>query len=434
MYVCIKREKRKHRFLANNIYKTRFIYLCTKLKIRNHTDMITILEETTKYPLQLIGKMVGVCHNSPVDSVDKNIERAKTCIKSGHGRVLEFPNVAMIIDGYSARVIREWYTHIGCLPTRLQTSTRYVNCENFDFITPNCLTTEQKNVYKSTMNMIKDGYKKLINLNMSREDAANILPLGMTTKIVDKRNLRNLIDMSRQRMCGKAYWEYRNLFKEIIDNLKDISNEWAWIINNCFHPKCKELGYCPEINSCKNIVKAKKIELNDEEIFERAKKADRSIINLSKELLSIKDKYGNTPIHYLAEKGVKEVLKLPKELLMIKNNDGNTPIHYLAVRGIKEVLTLDKELLMIPNMFGSTPIHWLAKRGVKEILTLDKELLMIHNMFGSTPIHWLARRGVKEVLTLDKELLSIKDEDGCTPIHCLAKKGIDIPEELKDLI
>ena len=326
--------------------------------------MITLLEETTKYPLQLIGKMVGVCQNSPTDNIDKNIERAKTCIKSGHGRVLEFPNIAMIIDGYSARVIREWYTHIGCLPTRLQTSTRYVDCKNFGFITPNCLTMEQKNVYDSTMNIIKEGYEKLINLNMSREDAANILPLGMTTKIVDKRNLRNLIDMSRQRMCKKAYWEYRNLFKEIVDNLKNISDEWVWIINNCFHPKCEELGYCPEIKSCKNVVKAKKIELRDG-VFERAKKGDKSILKLPKELLMIKDKYGWTPIHWLARNGVKEVLDLDNELLIIQDTDGWIPIHWLAKRGVKEVLNLPKELLMIQNIDGCTPVHYLAKRGIE---------------------------------------------------------------------
>lgn len=252
--------------------------------------MITILEETTKYPLQLIGKMVGVCHNSPTDSVDKNIERAKNCIKSGHGRVLEFPNVSMIIDGYSARVIREWYTHIGCLPTRLQTSTRYVDCENFEFIVPNKITEEQNKIYNETMNMIKDGYKKLIQMNMSKEDAANILPLGMTTKIVDKRNLRNLIDMSRQRMCTKAYWEYRKLFNEIITSLKTISDEWVWIIENCFHPKCTELGYCPESKSCGRVLETKKIELSDEEIFNRAMVGDKSILTLPKEKLMIQIK------------------------------------------------------------------------------------------------------------------------------------------------
>ena len=34
------------------------------------------------------------------------------CILSGHGRVMEYVNVEMVLKGYSARVEREWYTHI----------------------------------------------------------------------------------------------------------------------------------------------------------------------------------------------------------------------------------------------------------------------------------------------------------------------------------
>ena len=54
---------------------------------------IKILEEyTTKTPLQLIGEMAGVCWGAKLDK-DKNIARAFDCIKSGHGRVEELPDV-----------------------------------------------------------------------------------------------------------------------------------------------------------------------------------------------------------------------------------------------------------------------------------------------------------------------------------------------------
>ena len=83
-----------------------------------------------------------------------------------------------------------------------------------------------------------------------REDSAMCLPLGMTTKVVDKRNLRNLMDMSRQRMCTRAYWEYRQMFKDICNALSEISDEWKWVVDNLFTPKCEQLGYCPEKKSC----------------------------------------------------------------------------------------------------------------------------------------------------------------------------------------
>ena len=76
------------------------------------------------------------------------------------------------------------------------------------------------------------------------------LPLGMTTRIVDKRNLRNLIDMSRNRMCQRAYWEYRELFDDISGALSRYSDEWEMITDHLFMPKCEMFGYCPEKHGC----------------------------------------------------------------------------------------------------------------------------------------------------------------------------------------
>ena len=90
-----------------------------------------ILEYTTKTPLQMIGEMAGICWGSDIEDQKKNYKRAIDCIESGHGRVIEFPDVYMELSGYSAKVIRELYTHIGGQPTRLQASTRYINYTNF---------------------------------------------------------------------------------------------------------------------------------------------------------------------------------------------------------------------------------------------------------------------------------------------------------------
>ena len=219
--------------------------------------MITILETTTKNPISLMGERAGICWGADISDPKKNYQRGLDCIKSGHGRVMEFVNVEMVIEGYSARVIREWYTHIGGAPTRLQESTRYVNCDNFDYVIPPTISNDfaRQGSYVALMTLIKHTYENLINDGASREDAAMILPLGMKTKIVDKRNLRNLVDMSRQRMCGRAYIEYRQLFFHLSRALRDYSDEWKELIDMLFYPKCEELGYCPEKNSCGKMPK-----------------------------------------------------------------------------------------------------------------------------------------------------------------------------------
>lgn len=213
---------------------------------------VTILNETTLNPITLIGERAGICWGADTRNKEKNYKRGMDCILANHGRTLEFVNVEMILDGYSARVIREWYTHLGGSPTRLQASTRYIDYKNFEYVTPLTITKkpQAKLAYDAIMSAISSGCAELEELDIPREDIAMLLPLGMTTKIVDKRNLRNLIDMSKNRMCTRAYWEYRELFRDICNELRERSREWEWIVDNLFLPKCEELGYCPERKSC----------------------------------------------------------------------------------------------------------------------------------------------------------------------------------------
>lgn len=219
---------------------------------------VLILEETTKHPITLMGSRAGICWGSDISDQEKNYKRGLDCLTSGHGRVMEYVNVEMVLDGYSARVIREWYTHIGGSPTRLQASTRYVNYNDFSYVTPAAIAQNEKARmhYEEMMRQISETCAYLEQeCGIAREDAAMLLPLGMTTKIVDKRNLRNLVDMSRQRMCGRAYHEYRALFQDISTALAMQSEEWAYLVEHYFLPKCELLGYCPETRSCGRMPK-----------------------------------------------------------------------------------------------------------------------------------------------------------------------------------
>ena len=213
---------------------------------------VTILKETTEYPIELMGRRAGCCWGADTSDAVKNYKRGFDCLKANHGRVLEYVNVEMILDGYSARVIREWYTHIGGAPTRLQESTRYINYENFDFVMPKSIqdSPNASVIYIGLMKRIGEVAGHLEKSGIPREDAAMSLPLAMKTRIVDKRNLRNLIDMSRNRMCARAYWEFRTLMYDICSELRNINEEWKYIVDHYMMSKCDALGYCPETKSC----------------------------------------------------------------------------------------------------------------------------------------------------------------------------------------
>ncbi|WP_305180565.1 FAD-dependent thymidylate synthase [Ileibacterium valens] len=211
---------------------------------------VTIQTETTKEPLNLIGYQAGVCWHADTTDKEKNIKRALNCINSHHDRLLEFPQIYLTIEGVSIRCMREFYTHIGGLPTRLQDSTRRVNYLEADYYVP---YTNQDDplakVYINSMAAISKEYKKMLEAGISVENAGYALPLALTSTVNVRMNLRELIAMCGQRMCLKALREYVILMRLIVRALCDYSDDYKKI-SYLLVPKCKQLGYCPESEPC----------------------------------------------------------------------------------------------------------------------------------------------------------------------------------------
>ena len=228
---------------------------------------IELLDGTTEFPLQKCGYNAGICWAAPLDDKDKNIKRAISCIKAGHGRVLEYVDIELVIDEVSARCLRELYTHIGGAPTRLQSSTRYVSEQDgFGYYTPPKIENDiaNKTIFTEGMASIQKAYNGLLENGVTKEDAANLLPLGMDSKMVWKINLRALINFMNRRLCLRALKEIRDLSTEIKKQLAAKNEEWAWIADNLFVPTCEiykyrnsQLVFCPEQQCCG---KHKKIE------------------------------------------------------------------------------------------------------------------------------------------------------------------------------
>lgn len=88
--------------------------------------------------------------------------------------------------------------------------------------------------------------RDLKELEIPNEDLTNLLPLAYDTTMVLKINLRALIHMFHVRACTCAYWEYREFMKELKDLLGGLDEEWKFIADNYFVPKCVAIGYCTE--------------------------------------------------------------------------------------------------------------------------------------------------------------------------------------------
>lgn len=215
--------------------------------------MITILPSTTKKPLQIIGAMAGVCWDANVTDEKKNIERAIDCIVSGHGRVMEWPTVDCIVDGYSAKCIREAMRHIVGTSV-LQASTRYIDYEKkgVEVVTPPSIEKNQNalNIWNLTIETIRSTMKILKDYGIPNEDLTNLLPLAYRSKMVWKVNLRTLVNFFGMRLCNRAYWEIRTLAQELKNALSEYSPEWKEIADALFVPKCVHVGFCTEAKSC----------------------------------------------------------------------------------------------------------------------------------------------------------------------------------------
>ncbi|MBD3272843.1 hypothetical protein GF385_00640, partial [Candidatus Dependentiae bacterium] len=145
-----------------------------------------------------------------------------------------------------------------------------------------------------------------------------------------------------------------------------------------YDPEMKEiyLRYFEEDPSEKWIIgvikKWEEIDKNDKEKFLKfIEKTEKDIIN-------IKDKYRNTPLHLAAKKGHQEIVEmlLAKEGVDPSARDryGNTPLHFAAKKGhpeiVKMLLAKDADLSNAENFIKSTPLHFAAEKGHQEIVEI----------------------------------------------------------------
>lgn len=216
-------------------------------------EKVTILPYTTENPISLIGEMAGICYNSDTQDSKKNYKRGLDCIRSNHGRALEFPKIYMVLNGWSAKVLREVYTHI-IDTTRLQASTRYINYEDFCYITPPTIQKNQEaqDIYDDAIKYIKEAIKKLNDLGIPKEDSSGLLPLNYESKMVWEVGLRELIAIMSVRKCARAYHEIRELMMKIEEQLANYSDEWYYLINTekIFPVKCLRTKTCTEKFGC----------------------------------------------------------------------------------------------------------------------------------------------------------------------------------------
>lgn len=205
----------------------------------------------TRNPLTTIGERSRHCYNTKLKDEGHAGRIGKSVVKDQHFRNLEFARVSLVIEGLSARCVREFYTHIGGSPTRVQSSTRYITYKEFPYYIPEGITEEQRAIYEDIMKHVQEGYGKLKETGAKNDICGYVLPLAMESTFVWEGNVRTLINMFNQRLCKRALKEYQDVMKQLKNQLAELDAEWKWIADNYFVPKCvAQNGVCYEGHGC----------------------------------------------------------------------------------------------------------------------------------------------------------------------------------------
>ena len=141
----------------------------------------------------------------------------------------------------------------------MQESLRFAVKENLDAETPlppslAGLKDDDPSVrlWRKGINTVQDIYEALVDSGIPAEDARGLLPHQTTTRLHYKTNLRNLQEHAGMRLCTQAQFEWRNVWLQIVDAIRNYDsaftgqgNGWQQsVIADLFRPVCYLTGKC----------------------------------------------------------------------------------------------------------------------------------------------------------------------------------------------
>lgn len=150
-------------------------------------------------------------------------------IKSGHEAMLEHASVTVkfVVDrGISHELVRHR------LASFAQESTRYCNYSKDDFgseitfIIPDYLEykSEGWNIWKESMKQAEDAYFKMLDFELSPQQARAVLPNSLKTEVVMTANLREWRHFFKLRALGTTGKPHPQMLEVAVPLLEDMKN------------------------------------------------------------------------------------------------------------------------------------------------------------------------------------------------------------------
>jgi thymidylate synthase (FAD) len=164
----------------------------------------------------------------------------------GHDAISEFSFYIFSISGVSRVLTHQLVRHR--IASYLQMSSRHVSLENVDYVIPEKIkeNKEALKIFNNTKQQINQAYKKIIQLNIPKEDARYLIGDGSQTNIVMGINARSLNNFFRLRLCKTAQWEIR----ELAEKMRDLVRKDAPILFLKAEKPCVATGMCSQKKPC----------------------------------------------------------------------------------------------------------------------------------------------------------------------------------------
>lgn len=185
--------------------------------------------DLTKNSCQLIERAARACYNSAPNPETRS-KFLQGLVRSGHESPIEHAKLTIEVSDVSRAFTHQLVRHR--LMSFSQASQRYIKFSGDidNFIVPEDILNneEAKIVYGKALSEIMDGYNKLCELGIKREDARMLLPNSSETKIVVTANFREWRHFFEVRCDKHAQWEIRRFALSLLhwlatnDETKDI--------------------------------------------------------------------------------------------------------------------------------------------------------------------------------------------------------------------
>ena len=201
------------------------------------------------------------CTSDKIPTKEDDTSKAlRSALSSDHDSILEHFTMTFAVSGVSRALTHQLVRHR--LASYSQQSQRYVNMEEFEYVTPASMDGRViadydffsnrngygpvREMYMDIMEYLRECYKRMVDAGIPEEDARYILPNACCTNIIVTVNARELRLIASERMCARAQWEIRELVTEMVRQAKEVAPTLFADVG----PECEKTHVCYERNGC----------------------------------------------------------------------------------------------------------------------------------------------------------------------------------------